>query len=228
MSSYFYPSAIPISPKTFPLCSPINSYVTGRAHYNNVQPVTEKVIMWAQWCFYWITFLVPCNPPSTIFSTSINNLFQKDAWLLQAQVRVTLRVQHRQWTRSCCTAEGERQCLGGSLFWNINLYGVLFLFHSTIVDTDNGGKGDMTRHQQTELEFIFKHRVLQYKETKNALITLICLTLTCYVCNLTYELNLIIQTCLYNIIPLCHIDLLAMSLAVSRSGCPIDSSCCII
>lgn len=40
-------------------------------HDNNVQPVTEKVIMWAQWCFYRITFFRsrqgPSNPPQTIF-----------------------------------------------------------------------------------------------------------------------------------------------------------------
>lgn len=68
-----------------------------------------KLIMWVQWYFYWITFSRhrqrPSNPPRpTFFSPSINNLFQKDAWLLQAQVRMTLRVQHRQWTRSRCTA----------------------------------------------------------------------------------------------------------------------------
>lgn len=68
-----------------------------------------KLIMWVQWYFYWITFSRhrqrASNPPRpTFFSTSINNLLQKDAWLLQAQVRVTLRVQHRQWTRSRCTA----------------------------------------------------------------------------------------------------------------------------
>lgn len=86
-----------------PPCEPRLGVITMR------QQSQAKLIMWVQWYFYWITFSRhrqrPSNPPRpAFFSPSINNLLQKDAWLLQAQVRVTLREQRRQWTRSRCTA----------------------------------------------------------------------------------------------------------------------------
>lgn len=74
-----------------------------------LQQSQAKLIMWVQWYFYWNTFSRHRRSVWVIllvqpFSPSINDLLQKDAWLLQAQVRVTLRVQLRQWRRSRCTA----------------------------------------------------------------------------------------------------------------------------
>lgn len=95
-----------------------------------------KLIMWVQWYFYWITFSRhrqrPSNPPHpTLFSPSINNLLEKDAWLLQAQVRMTLRVQHWQWTRSRCTTGRGKALLRWfaflrhQLIWQTLLYSTL-------------------------------------------------------------------------------------------------------
>lgn len=107
-----------------------------------------KLIMWVQWYFYWITFSCrrqgPSNPPRpTFFSPSINNLLWKDAWLLQAQVRVTLRVQHRQWTRSRCTAGRGKALLSEFAFltqqlkWQALLY--FTLSHCSSETTGSGG-----------------------------------------------------------------------------------------
>lgn len=115
-----------------------------------VQPFAAK-FMRAPWCFYENRFFRhrPCNLSTFFFPTAIKHLFQKDAQLLQTQVRVTLRVQPWQWTRSRCSAEG-----GGNArevyFYGISPSRKDSLHFMQMLCENNGQNGNVDHHLQRE------------------------------------------------------------------------------
>lgn len=95
-----------------------------------------------------VKILRPCNSTASFFlSTAINHLFQKDARLLQTQVRVTLRVQHRQWTRSRRTAGGGRCNARELCFCRTLTYMANSLYFVQILLGSDSGHGITTNKQ---------------------------------------------------------------------------------